>query len=103
VAARLRDRLQVEAAMAKRKRKRQSAEDMAAAHGMEYLRTVPDAVPAGRVVVHNRVRPAAVLGERGFRAWLQAPDADKLEECDCGWAPRLGTHYRVRGVGVSVH
>ncbi len=64
----------------------------------EYLTRTPSAddVPAGRVVVHNQVNPARRLGTRGFRAWLTAPDAQKLEPCGCGWAPEIGEHYRVR-------
>jgi hypothetical protein len=52
-------------------------------------------VPAGKVVVHNHVQPARVLGTRGFRAWLSAPDDPDIERCDCEWAPELGEHYRV--------
>ena len=64
--------------------------------GMIYLRRIPAAheVPAGLVVVHNHVRPAPRLGLRGFRAWLSDPSG-KLEPCTCGWAPELGTHYRL--------
>jgi hypothetical protein len=68
-------------------------------HDMEYLRRVPDALPAlpaDRILVHNRVRPAPRLGLRGFRAWLATPDEQIYEPCTCAWAPHLGTHYRVR-------
>jgi hypothetical protein len=64
---------------------------------MEYLSKLPKAVPAGRVLVHNSVKPARTLGTRGFRAWLSDPDPKNLEACDCGWAPTLGGHYRVKG------
>ena len=61
--------------------------------GMECLSTLPDALPRdGRVLVHNRVRSTRRLGSRGFRAWLQPPDAT-LERCNCGWVPKLGPHY----------
>jgi hypothetical protein len=61
-----------------------------------YLTRLPKAAPSGEVVlVHNSVRPTRVLGMRGFRAWLQRPDT-RLEVCDCGWAPELGTHFYVR-------
>lgn len=60
-----------------------------------YLYKIPAEVPAGRVVVHNRVRPTRHLGSRGFRAWLAEP-SDRLEACGCDWAPELGEHYRVR-------
>jgi hypothetical protein len=63
----------------------------------DYLTTIPKTVPEGRVVVHNHVRPARRLGTRGFRAWLAEPSAD-IERCDCGWAPELGAHYRVRNL-----
>jgi hypothetical protein len=48
----------------------------------------------GRIVAHNHVQPAAVLGMRGFRAWLAEP-SDKYEICRCGFAPQVATHYRV--------
>jgi len=60
---------------------------------LDYLTKIPrDAeIPAGRVVVHNHVRPTRTLGNRGFRAWLgYAGDA---VPCDCGWAPELAVHY----------
>jgi hypothetical protein len=61
---------------------------------MSYLTTLNDVIPAGRVVVHNRVRPSMRerLGSRGFRAWHQKPD-DNLVVCGCGWAPKFGIHY----------
>ena len=62
----------------------------------EYLDTLPDAIPPGRVLVHNTVRPAPRLGFRGFRAWLTPPDAARLDVCDCDWARELGQHYRVK-------
>jgi hypothetical protein len=46
----------------------ESAEELAARVGMRYLSGIPSEVPPGRVVVHNQVRPARRLGERGFRA-----------------------------------
>ena len=63
-----------------------------------YLEKIPvsaDDISAGRIVVHNNVRPSRRLGKRGFRAWLDEPGPDK-EPCDCGWAPQIGRHYRVR-------
>ena len=62
------------------------------------LRRIPDTVPAGQVVVHNHVTPTRHPGSRGFRAWLAAPDPDRLEACDCGWAPELGQHFRIAGI-----
>ncbi len=63
---------------------------------MKYLRSMPKYVPAGKVVVHNHVRPQRGLGMDGFRAWLQSPDPARLVECDCKWAPELSQHFRVR-------
>jgi hypothetical protein len=60
-----------------------------------YLRTLPEAVPDGQFLVHNSVRPTHPLGLHGFRAWLQTHD-NRLEPCNCGWSPQLGTHYRVK-------
>lgn len=67
---------------------------------VEYLDRIPaaDAIPSGRVVVHNQVRPTRHLGSRGFRAWL-APPSDQLAPCDCGWAPEIDIHYRVVRAG----
>lgn len=68
----------------------------------DYLSLVPKAVPSGRIVVHNFVRHTGGtrrLGMRGFRAWTAAP-APHYVACDCGWAPHLGTHYRVDRAGA---
>jgi hypothetical protein len=61
----------------------------------EYLHRLPSMVPAGRVLVHNNVRPTRHLGMRGFRAWLTTPHP-ALTSCDCGWASELGEHFRPR-------
>jgi hypothetical protein len=42
------------------------------AMNIEYLQKIPDAVPDGWVVVHNRVRPTRRLGSRGFRGGYSA-------------------------------
>ena len=66
----------------------------------DYLAVLPDAVPAGRVLVHNRVLPvAAVLGDRGSRAWLADSVLPNYEPCSCDWAPDLGAHYWSPGPG----
>jgi hypothetical protein len=65
---------------------------------IEYLFELPASVPAGKVLVHNNVRPTRQLGSLGFRAWLSPPDRLKLEVCGCGWAPQLGQHYRMTAV-----
>jgi hypothetical protein len=63
---------------------------------MEYLTKLPASIPLdGTVMVHNNVTPTRRLGKRGFRVWLQAPDIG-IESCPCGWAPKLGPHFRMR-------
>jgi hypothetical protein len=61
---------------------------------MEYVFNLPKAVPVGKVLVHNHVRPTLQLGFAGFRAWLDDP-GEKYEICNCGWASKLSEHYRV--------
>ena len=56
----------------------------------------PGEVPAGLVVVHNKVQPTRHLGARGFRAWLQ-PRGPLVERGRCAWAPELGDHYLAKG------
>lgn len=63
--------------------------------GTVYLKSIPSALPAGVLLVHNHIKPQAELGLNGFRAWL-ATSAKRLEMCPCNWAPHLGTHYRVK-------
>jgi hypothetical protein len=67
-------------------------------HGrvLEYPSKLPEAIPAGKVLAHNHVRPARKQGRRGFRFWLQTPDPITLTACNCGWAEELGQHYRVK-------
>ncbi len=63
-----------------------------------HVFTMPKAIPDGRVLVHNQVRPTRI-GRRGFRAWFAALDAPNLTACDCGWAPELGEHFTIpRGI-----
>jgi len=61
---------------------------------MKYVFRVPDAVPAGRVLVHNLVCHNAntLPGTYGFRAWVDIPREDYVI-CSCGWAAHIGTHY----------
>ena len=77
---------------------------------VRYLTGIPrKPLAPGHVVVHNQVRPASPIGLNGFRAWIAAPDDDErigkdyrdrdpysVERCDCGWAPELPEHFRVR-------
>lgn len=67
---------------------------------MQYLATIPRTAPAGRVVVHNHVRPTLKLGSRGFRAWTQVLNPT-VEACRSGWAPSLVKHYRVKRQGAA--
>jgi hypothetical protein len=63
---------------------------------MEYLHRVPASVPDdGRVLVHNEAKPSHRMSSSDFRAWLQTKD-DTLEPCRCGFASKLGVHYRKR-------
>jgi hypothetical protein len=64
---------------------------------MNYLDRVPETVPEGQVVVHNRVRPTLRLGSRGFRAWLADAGDERHERCGCDWTHgRLSEHFRVK-------
>lgn len=66
-----------------------------------YLYRLPPTVPTDdKVLVHNQVRPTRRLGSRGFRAWLSPSDSERLERCDCDWAPELGAHFRVSRRGL---
>jgi len=56
--------------------------------------------PPGRILVHNRVRPTARLGSRGFRAYWARPGAEFVL-CDCGWRPDLGEHYVVAALDAE--
>jgi hypothetical protein len=55
--------------------------------------------PAGYLLAHNFVRPAAAdqkPGVNGFRRFWIPPewvDKGKWKACDCGWRPDLGIHY----------
>jgi hypothetical protein len=61
-------------------------------------------IPVGMVLVHNHVRPEGFpdvpLGLSGFRAWLETL-GQHLIACQCGWAPKVGKHYRVKEVGYA--
>jgi hypothetical protein len=52
--------------------------------------------PAGFILLHNNVKhgPRTRQGTNGFRAWFSVPSAEHLD-CDCGWRPELGKHYRI--------
>ena len=58
-----------------------------------YIDQIPEHLPQGEVLVHNRVVPRS----NGSLAWTQAPDS-RLERCDGDWAGtdlHGLTHYRV--------
>ncbi|MGB6772601.1 MAG: hypothetical protein WBF51_11465 [Candidatus Dormiibacterota bacterium] len=59
---------------------------------IEYLDLLPESVPEGLALVHNRVKPSG----GGFRYWLQrTTDSRPVVPCSCEWAPGLPLHYRV--------
>jgi hypothetical protein len=68
-------------------------------HNLDYCRSIPQTIPARRVLVHNQVAPEPTLGLNGFRAWTQVMN-DKLEPCHCKFGgcenAELHKHYRVR-------
>jgi hypothetical protein len=64
--------------------------------GERGLRAIAeDGCPAGMLLVHNHIRHGVRTrsGWNGFRVWLAHPDP-KYIECDCGWRPELGQHFR---------
>jgi hypothetical protein len=58
------------------------------------LYAVPPRVADGWFLVHARGRPEDPLDLHGCRIWLQERITPALIECDCGWQPGLGVHYR---------
>lgn len=63
--------------------------------GRLYLQSLPPAIPADHVLVHNDVRPPLQLGSRGFRVWLSREPA-RYAPCACSWAPDLGPHFHAK-------
>jgi hypothetical protein len=72
---------------------------------MRYISAKPRQVPAGRIIVHNHVKPDvnSKPDGPGFRAWTlprieltggSGEWVGHLEVCKCGWAGL--PHYRVR-------
>lgn len=77
--------------------------------GRDYLDELPDAIPPGRILVHNFAEPSP-LGVGQFLARLDEEDpvrivsestgpwsieegVEKFMVCHCGWASELGVHY----------
>ena len=64
---------------------------------LDYIFTLPKAVPNGMVLVHNQVTrnitPSRRPGFEGFRVWLTG-DPSRLKVCHCGWMPALGSTMR---------
>jgi hypothetical protein len=60
--------------------------------------SLPRTVKPGRFLVHNHVRPVAMLGLNGFRAWTQE-GRKGLVRCRCDFGgcenAELHEHYRV--------
>ena len=53
-------------------------------------------------IVHNdvaRKNPLHPPDFEGVQVWVQSADEEypPLKVCNCGWAPHLKKHYRVRG------
>jgi len=65
---------------------------------MQFIPYIPKQVPNGHILVHSNVAPQPRIGMNGFRIWLSPPDPNKyaVEVCECGWAPHLLEHYRVK-------
>ena len=63
--------------------------------GRLYLQSLPTAIPADHVLVHNDVRPTRRLGSRGFRVWLSREPA-RYAPCACSWASGLGPHFHTK-------
>jgi hypothetical protein len=52
--------------------------------------------PKDYLLAHNLVRPTSAdqtHGLHGFRVFWVPPEYEWVE-CDCGWRPDLGPHYR---------
>jgi hypothetical protein len=66
---------------------------------LDYLPAgkMPKEIPAGKILVHNSVRPSRRIGYKGSRAWWDDKgNADNSDKCDCGWGAELGEHYIAR-------
>ena len=71
-----------------------------AEYGMEYFDRLRKTVPIRKALAHNNrvVRQTRRPGADGLRAFLVDENDHRWRhrrECSCGWAPALGTHYRV--------
>jgi hypothetical protein len=71
---------------------------------LDYLTHVPNKLPFGKALVHNRVHAQwenQTPGINGFRAWtvtrLQASRDKRHQKCACGWSGL--PHYRVPALG----
>jgi hypothetical protein len=66
---------------------------------MQYVRYgIPATPKPGKVLVHNHIQhePDTPVGINGFSAWWSKWYLPDHIECDCGWAPRISKHYRMR-------
>ena len=71
-----------------------SSKQVKAERAFDYIDELPKEVPAGRILVHNWIRPVALRqGTRGSRYWLSSAGATRYAVCNCGWSPELGVHY----------
>jgi hypothetical protein len=58
--------------------------------GRVALDYAPPNVAQGWVLVHYDGRPDDI-----YTVWLQERVTPGLVQCDCGWQPTLGPHYRL--------
>lgn len=54
-----------------------------------YIRYIPKAIPAGKILCHNGAMPETPIqppGINGFRVWLDdEAKSDEYGPCNCGW------------------
>lgn len=62
----------------------------------EYISEIPERLPKGKFLIHNRVTAQRKIGRNGFRAWL-AEDVTNLVVCNCQFGgianSERHTHY----------
>ena len=63
---------------------------------MRYCGVTPRVIPQGRILVHNQVIFPGKLGLNGFRAWTQDENDSAVKVCNCGFAPKINQHYRMK-------
>jgi hypothetical protein len=71
--------------------------------GRVPLYWAPPKIADGWYLAHDKGRPADPLDLHGTRIWLQERLTPALCECECGWQPGLGVHYRFDLSAAVVH